>query len=489
VLAVLIVLFALIFSGGESHAEALPLEEKVASDQKKPNFWPRARWSEDWSTIGDTTPFLEAESQFFEQYLHFIKYIPLGDDEETYLSLGGEARLAFESYSDKDFGMSDIGSQDALQLRLAVNVDVHFNKDWRLFTQLGYGAASDRQGGQKAGDDSNPNIWELFLDRSFPIGDQERTVVRLGRQIIESGGMFLNAGEGNNVRQVYDAIRIGWLDESFAMFEAFGGEFVDFADDAFEMAGTGEYLWGGNAGFRLPQSDVNLSLMYVGWSLKDRQFDQGGGGRHKDERHTFLLRAAKPLVGHRQWGVDYSLAYQTGEYDDQSGGSTILAYAAYGEVKYAFLAEDDTPFIGLKTAYFSGDDDPNDNSLNTFYAPLFGTPFFGYARDIQPSNLIYLQPNAGYRFGNTAILTLTHGFYWRASTEDGYYGSPNSRTASGDVSDSSWLGQQTQLGVRYMVNNGVLVSSYLAHFFAGDYMKDAGGGDRDYFHLGIHYLF
>lgn len=37
--------------------------------------------------------------------------------------------------------------------------------------------------------------------------------------------------------------------------------------------------------------------------------------------------------------------------------------------------------------------------------------------------------------------------------------------------------------------NDFFANSYLARFFTGDMIEDAGGSDRDYFHIGIHYLF
>jgi len=170
--SIILILFVLVLVGApfwcEVHAnDTSASEDDAQSTTKMPRIRPRARWSEDWSTIGDITPFLEPEAQFFESYLRPIKHIPLSDDEETYVSFGGEARVAYESYNDKDFGISATGNQDALQLRLAANIDLHFNEDWRVFTQIGYGKTSDRQGGRKTADDSNPNIWELFLDRGF----------------------------------------------------------------------------------------------------------------------------------------------------------------------------------------------------------------------------------------------------------------------------------------------------------------------------------
>jgi hypothetical protein len=459
------------------------------SAPEQPGPIPRARWSEDWSTLGDPAPFADTELPVSDEFWRRIKYTPLNASGDSYLSLGGESRLAYERYEDKDFGISDIGVQDAMQFRLAFHADLHLNRRWRVFSQLGYGKILDsREGGEKTADESDINFWQLFVDYRLPVRDNERVVFRLGRQLIETGSLFINAGEGNNVRQVYDGLRMGWLAGKFIHVAAFAAEFVDFADDALAMSGTGEYLWGFRAGMFLEQPDFDLHFLYVGWDLEDRQFEQGGAGRHDELRNTFLVWLDRPLTGDQQWALNYYLSYQFGEYDDQPGGSAIRAFAGFGEVGYAFYQQTNTPLVGLKTAYFSGDDDPEDNKLGTFYDPVFATPYFGYSRDIQPFNLIFVQPNVGYLFGDQAVVTLSHGLFWRASTNDAFYGSPNGITARAGVSDSSWLGQQTQLAVRYFATSNLFIKAYVARFFAGDVIRDAGGSDRDYFHIGIQYF-
>ncbi len=483
------------------HPAPSSTKTEVETAQKQPGPNPRARWSEDWSTIGDPAPLFGTQQPPADNFWRPLKYIPLNKSGETYLSLGGESRLAYEFYDDKDMSISDIGYQDAMQLRLALHADLHLNKNWRIFSQLGYGKILDnREGGEKTADETDIDIWELFVDYRMPVLDNDRVVVRLGRQLIETGNLFINAGEGNNVRQVYDGLRIGWLDGDFVKFASFAVEYVDFDDDSFGMSGTDEYFWGLRTGLRFQQPDVDLHFLYTGWDLKDQQFEQGGGGRYDEQRHTLMLRLSRPVNIERQlfrplekmdhWGLDYYLAYQFGEYEDQPGDSDISAFGAFGEAKYVFYPRANTPILGFKTAYFSGDSDPDDDELNTFYDHVFATPFFGYGRDIQPFNLIFAQPNIGYQFGDLDLLTtLSHGFFWRADTSDAFYGSPNGITARGNTSDSSWLGQQIQLSVRYLATPNLLISSYLARFFAGDMIEDAGGDDRDYFHFGIHYLF
>lgn len=449
----------------------------------------RARWLEDWSTV-DVAPIDGSDSTAADYFWAPIKHIPLGDSGTSYLALGGEFRLHFEEYDEADMGITDIGLQNATQLRLAAHADWHINPRWRIFGQLGYADVSDREGGEKAADKGDLNIWQLFIDHRMPLENDERIVFRIGRQMIETANLFINAGEGNSVRQYYDGLRVVRTSDDFTPIDTFVAEYVDFADGRFDMSGTGEYFWGGRAGVHLPAQSLDLHFLYTGWSLKDRQFEQGGGESHDEFRHTFLLWLNRALTFTRQWGLDYYLAYQSGEYDDRPGGSDISAYAAFGEMRYALNSEPRTPMLSLKTSYFSGDHDPEDDELNTFYDPVFATPYFGYARDIQPFNLVQVQPAIGYRFANRGRITLSYGFFWRAEANDAYYGKPNAViTAPADASDSRQLGQQIELSIRFMPVPNWIVSSYLARFYAGDTIVGAGGDDRDYIHAGIHYLF
>ncbi len=84
----------------------------AAQDPVEPAYAPRARWSEDWSSLRDFSPLVETETPSAEQPTSF-KYIPLDDSGESYLSFGAEYRLAYEIYDDADMGISSINKQDA----------------------------------------------------------------------------------------------------------------------------------------------------------------------------------------------------------------------------------------------------------------------------------------------------------------------------------------------------------------------------------------
>ncbi len=462
-------------------SQAEPESESLLQ-QPLPSFSMRNRWSEDWSVVNDSYRVIDNSRLPY-------KHISLNDTGTSYLSLGGEYRLAYESYDKANRGMSDIGFQNVLQNRLAFHADYHLNHQWRLFGQLGYATVYDREGGATAVDESDINVWQLFIDYQAPLCEEDRLVFRLGRQFIEVANVFITAGEANNVRLVYDGGRIAWLIENSSPFEAFAAEYVDYADDAFEMSGKGEYFWGLRYGQPVYWDDIELSFLYMGWDLKDRQFEQGGASRYDETRHMLMLWLNQPLSERSQLSLDYYLVYQFGEYEDQPCGSDIHAFAAFGEAKYAFEKGSTTPIIGLKTSYFSGDRDPDDDKLNTFYNPVFGTPYFSYARDVMPFNLIHVQPNVGYRFNDHLQVTLSNDVLWRASTRDAFYTGTNAIGVNGDESDSRYIGTQAQLSLKWQPNRHIILSMHGVYFWPGDVVTDGGGEDQTYLHFGINFLF
>jgi len=441
----------------------------------------RARWGEDWSVIRYLPLPDEDPSLIF-------KYIPLNESGTNYLSFGGEFRFTYENYDPVDLGLSNIGDQDVALIRLAAHADWHPNKKWRVFGQLGYAAAGDREGGNKVGDESDLNIWQLFVDRHFTVSDGEQLEFRLGRQFIEMADWFIGSGEARNVRQYYDGLRVAWLDNRFSKFNAFAAEFVDAATGSFDMSGNGEYFWGASAGFRLDTPHVNLSLLYFGWDLKDREFQQGAGQLYDETRHSFVLWAKQPVTASDQWALNYYLAYQFGRYYD-SANSNIKAYAAFGEVTYDLFPRVRTPILGLKTSYFSGDKNPNDDELNTFYNPIFVTIYFSYARDVMPYNLVHLQPNIAYRFSEKLKLTLSNDYLWRENTNDAFYTGANKIGVPAEASDARYIGNQIQLAMNWNPVPSIVTSMHLVRFWAGDVVEDGGGEDQNYARIDLNYLF
>lgn len=457
-------------------AEAYQVDE---TEEKFPEYVPRARWSENWSRLR-----VEGLECTVEQ-LPF-KHIKTGNESHQYLSFGGEYRFTYERYSPDARGFSGISSKGVRLHRFAGHADWRPVDRWRFFAQLGAARSSGREGGNKAGDDSDANLWQLFVDHRIPLQSGERVDIRVGRQFIEKYNFLIGAGEARNVRQYYDGARVAWIDKGFAKLDIYAAEFVDAAEGSFDMRGTGEYFWGVNSELRFGTS--NISFLYFGWELKNLQFEQGGGERHDETRHTFTLRWHRPLTVERQWIFDSDLIYQFGKYDDPSNSRTS-AYAVFGDFKYAFSPTAKSFITGLKAGYYSGDDDPDDNKLNTFYDPIFVTPYFSYARDVMPYNLMHIQPSIAYRFNSGLQFTLSKDFLWRAEKNDAFYTGASAIGVSASQSDSRYIGEQIQLSVNYVFSQQVVFSFHWVEFKSGDVVDDAGGSDQRYVHFGLSFLF
>ncbi len=458
-------------------AESEPSE---VSPPELPPFIPRARWSEDWSVLSLPTSVDDPALPF--------KHIPIGESDDNYLSLGGEYRFVYERYDPANRGLSDTGKQDVVLHRLAAHADWHINKDWRAFTQVGTAIASHRDGGKKAGDKSRLNLWQLFADYRFIADEDGYLDIRAGRQFVEMGNWLIGSGEARNLRQYYDGIRLAWHDEGFLKFHAFATEFVDAEESSFDMSGKGEYFWGASAGMRMEDPGLELSFLYLGWDLENLQFEQSGVNRYDEERHSLVLWLSKPVTVKDQWNLDYYLTYQFGDYDDDMN-SDIKAFAAFGGFKYAFYPRISTPIVGLRTSYFSGDDDPLDDELNTYYNPIFVTPYFSFARDVMPYNLLHLQPSIGYRFSTELQVTLSNDFLWRADKDDAFYTGASAIGVGAGASDRRFIGTQTQLATSWRPIKNIVASLFLVHFEAGDFVEDGGGEDQDYVRLDVSFMF
>ncbi|MHC4105633.1 MAG: hypothetical protein ACYSR9_11890, partial [Planctomycetota bacterium] len=143
-LTVLIILF-----GSASVARA----QGTAPSPKYMNL----RYDEDFSYLGDTA------GQYEEDIWDSIKWIPIADD--WHLTLGGQARLRFESETDKSFGSSPGPSQDAFLLqRYFIHADLRHAEGLRLFLQGKFAHGNYRDKGGWAGLEDHADFHQAFAD-------------------------------------------------------------------------------------------------------------------------------------------------------------------------------------------------------------------------------------------------------------------------------------------------------------------------------------
>src|SRR5215813_11741936 len=156
------------------------------------------REDEDWSFLKD--PSLRQDPW------DRLKYIPLGR-EGWFLTIGGEAREAFERVGNDNWGKQPYTNTFFLE-RYMLHTDWHFGKHLRAFVQLKSGLESFRHGGGRPIDEKKLDFEAAFVEVGAREGDRW-VVLQAGRQELNYGsGRLVSVREGPNVRQSFDAAKL-----------------------------------------------------------------------------------------------------------------------------------------------------------------------------------------------------------------------------------------------------------------------------------------
>jgi alginate export protein len=216
------------------------------------------------------------------------------------------------------------------------------------------------------------------------IGGTLALTLRAGRQEMAYGSArLIDVRQGPNVRRSFDAARMllhagGWQVDGFAARPVLnGGGVFDSRRDP-NQALWSVYGSGKPSGLR----GAALDLYYLGF-----QDDQGDyvQGTASETRHS---------VGGRLWGKaggwDYNFEslFQWGHF----GSAEIRAWTAASDTGHTWNDAPLQPRLGLRANVASGDDDPNDDVLETFN-PLYPRGnYFNELATLGPRNFFDVHP-------------------------------------------------------------------------------------------------
>jgi len=159
----------------------------LAQDATKPTVERPAstflRFDEDWSVLRDGSP--SGGRGVWDP----IKYVPLSESGDVWMSFGGRFRARWEVWRHFDFGTAPTDSDDLLLYRgtFHANLRVH---DWlRAFVQVKGAYATGRRlpGGNRAKDRDPLALEQAFVDLSSGLGNRGTGTLRVGRQQYQLG--------------------------------------------------------------------------------------------------------------------------------------------------------------------------------------------------------------------------------------------------------------------------------------------------------------
>ncbi len=428
------------------------------------------RWQEDYSWLA-TKP----QRNEWEQ----LKYIPLPGLPGAWLSLGGEVRYRLDAYDPYLFGLGRSGSTWASnQERMLQHFDLHVGQDFRTFIQFDAATESGRPV-QRAYDRSAPDLRQGFVDLVLPVGSASATL-RAGRQELYLGASrWLAVRDPTNIRRSFDGFLAEYSDRLLTL-RAFAARPVTilrgFLDDSTSQT---ELFRGGHAVMREP-FDLPVTIDAYVYGRQQARATYARGAAAEDRWSSGARLAAKV----RRFELRGEATYQWGTF----GSSAISGFGAFGDVGYRLVplrvrGARVTPKLGLRAHYASGDDDPKGGgTLHNFVGAYPAASVISEMSLISASNVTSLQPYAKLFVGPGLVLGANWNFVRKATAADAVYG-PIGTLIIAKNSTSLDVAQIGQLDLTWNINRFVQLHALYSHIFAGQYMRDAGGRDFDYYRL------
>ena len=387
-----------------------------------------------------------------------IKYLSLG--EGSFVSLGGDIRTETQVLRNEAW---QAGNHDvALFQRFMLHTDWRLGKHVRVFGQLKNGFTIGRNGPPFFLNEDALDVHQLFVGLEFG-----NSTFEIGRREIRYGARrLISVREGTNVRQSFDGLRWIWKKDKHqfdVLFYAYNPQRVGVFDNSFN---TDQLLWGGywvwNAA---SEEQLNFDFYYLGVRNNAPSFE---AGNLKETRHSYGIRH---WGTNGRWSFNNEAIFQTGRFGD----GNIRAWTISTDTYYQFPGKN-KPTLGLKAQVISGDENPEDGTLQTFN-PLYPRGgYFGLLALIGPANIFDVHPSFKLSFGGNWQLNLDWDVFWRHRLNDGIYFPSGRLNVSGQSATQRFIGHQPGVQLGYAVSRFMEVEASYFLFVAGDFIEEVSDG-------------
>ncbi|SEU15524.1 Alginate export [Burkholderia cepacia] len=419
------------------------------------------RWQEDWSVLANPcVPRQPGDA---------LKYIPLGGDPSTYLSLGANLRERFELNNAPLFGLGAAHDDNYVIQRATVHADLRYAGHFQAFVQF-VDARPFGKDTVSPVDKDQLDIEQAFVAYVDQIGGGTFKA-RIGRQEMAYDlQRFVSVRDGPNVRQAFDAL---WADYEIGKWRLIGyvTRPVQYRNDAaFDDVSNRHLRFDG---VRVERTNTGPGDLSAYWSRYTRDNARYVAGAGTERRDVFDMRYAGKSSGF-DWDVEAML--QTGHI----GQDTIGAWAFGALGGYTFAKTPGTPRVGIQVDGASGDKHPGDGRMGTFN-PLFPNGYyFTLAGYTGYSNLIHVKPSLTFKPSSSVTVLTAVGFQWRETTADAIYGQGMSAVPGTAGKGGSYTGMYAQARVDWLVNPNMALAVEAVHFQIADSIRALGARNADY---------
>jgi hypothetical protein len=432
------------------------------------------RWEEDYSHLKQPS----GERSFFDA----IKYVPLNESGDAYLSFGGQARYRYDYFNNFSFGPG-INDEDGFHLgRYLAHVDAHLGKNLRAFVQLNGATVDGREGGGRYGDADDLDVQQAFVDVMTSGDANPYAYLRLGRQELTYGAeRYISPDDWRNVRRTFDGVKLS-VSVPNDTIDVFAARPVDIERDEPNAADPSTFFGG-------VYNVLALSGVYSGAGTKLENYFLILNQTEESSPPTVGVDANTYTVGARFYthpgAVDFDLegTYQFGNV----AGERLSAWSIATEAGYTFESMRYTPraYVGLDVA--SGSPEP-DGRFNQLFPPTY--TYLGHLYLFGRPNVIDVHGGINFHLSSQVTLFTTHHVYWRQNTNDGLINLSGGGVRGDNGSDASYIGNEFDVVINWQFNR--YLGAYLgyAHFFPGDFLAETGPSkDVDFLYAAVTFTF
>jgi hypothetical protein len=441
--------------------------EEAGAPAVSPPAYTALRYDEDYSYLSNTV----ARLDLFDP----IKYIPLNQSGDAYLSLGGQFRDRYENFQNYTFGSGAQTSGGYNLIRGMPSADLHWGPYFRVFVEGLSAQEEGRVGGGRSSDINDAALHQAFVDVVSPITPDISLDLRLGRQVIVFGAQrLIGVSDWTNVRRTEDAAR-ATLTTPGNTLDVFYARPVrvlpyEFDDDA----PAGNYFGGIYDTWEVPgewakamQTKLEMYALYV--NRPSMTFNTTTAGEDRYTLGTHLTANPKPF------DFDLEPDYQFGRFN----GAETHSFSVATIGGYTFEKATFTPrtFVGFDIASGGRHDRPGDAFDQLFPS---GHDQFGVIDAIGRQNIIDVHPGATLTLlenkpGAQRLTLLTqYRQFWRESDQDAAYTSSGSILRTSGGSDASAIGGEVDVQLNWQLNRHISAYAGYAHFFHGEFISQTG---------------
>lgn len=409
--------------------------------------------------------------------LERLRYLPFNASGSVWLTLGGEYRLKTEYFNAPDFFLRPTFVRyTAVGERFLLHADLHTAQGFRVFVQLSGATEAGRRPAYFPFDRTRPDIAQAFVD--VPLLDT--TVLRLGRQELDSGGnRLISTRDAGNLRLSFDMAHLESHISGFNAVAFYGrpvlnqrGAFDDRGNPAEKFLG-GWVQHGLGSGAAAPM----ISVFFLSRDRNRAVYEQGVAA---DDRRTVGMRASGAAP---RWDYTLQASHQYGSF----GSADISADGVAGDVGWhpAIFGH---PRLAASFGYASGDSNPRDNRLETFDVLYPNLGYFTDAPVFYPGNTVDFQPNVTFEVSPPVRLRAGSDIIYRLSKHDAVYTTPGIPLIPGTGSGSSYVTALSYLRGDWTVRPGSTVTLSYVHGDAGSLIRSSGGHPFSYLAFSLDLL-